>query len=237
MTMETADYCREIEAYLCRRNEGHLVRIVGPAFERVCGWADMGIPLKVVYRGIDAYCERVQARGGRRRPARIEFCEADVLELFDAWRRAVGVPGGAPSDDRAEADEPASRKPALTAHIERAIARLTTLRGRPARPPVLDPVIDAAVRELERMHEQARQSRGDARLRLVEELAQIDRRVVEASRAAVDDEMARALEREAEAELAPFGARLTPEARARAAAAAFERLVRETLGVPVIAYE
>ncbi len=238
MTMETADYCREIEAYLCRRNEGHLVRIVGPAFERVCGWADMGVPLKVVYRGIDAYCERVQARGGRRRPARIEFCEADVLDLFDAWRRAVGVPGGEPAEGAAaEADEPVSRKPALTAHIERAIARLTTLRGKTARPPVLDPVIDDAVRELERMHEQARQSRGDARLRLVEELSRIDRRVVDASRAAVDDETARVLEREAEAELAPFGARLTPEARTRAAAAAFERLVRETLGLPVIAYE
>ena len=32
-------YCREIEAYLCRKNDGHLVRIVGPAFEQVCGWA------------------------------------------------------------------------------------------------------------------------------------------------------------------------------------------------------
>ena len=33
------DYCRQVEAYLCRKNDGHLVRIVGPAFEQVCGWA------------------------------------------------------------------------------------------------------------------------------------------------------------------------------------------------------
>jgi hypothetical protein len=61
--------------------------------------------------------------------------------------------------------------------------------------------------------------------------------VLEASAAVIDDSTASALRQEAESELAPFGSRLAPEARARAAAAAFERLVRETLGVPVIAYE
>ena len=40
-------YCREIEAYLCRKNEGHLIRISGPAFEQVCGWARQGVPLTV----------------------------------------------------------------------------------------------------------------------------------------------------------------------------------------------
>src|SRR5215210_8198432 len=89
--MDPVEYCREIETYLCRKNEGHLIRIVGPAFEQVCGWATMGVPLKVAFRGIDQYCERYYAKGPRRRPVRIEFCEADVLELFDSWRRAVGV--------------------------------------------------------------------------------------------------------------------------------------------------
>jgi hypothetical protein len=50
-----------------------------------------GVPLKVAFRGIDRYCERYYAKGPRRRPVRIEFCEADILDLFDAWRRAVGV--------------------------------------------------------------------------------------------------------------------------------------------------
>lgn len=238
MTMETAEYCRDIEAYLCRSNEGHLVRIVGPAFERVCGWAEQGIPLKLVYRGIDQYCERYRARGPRRRPVRIEFCESDILDLFDAWRRAVGVSGrDAAGKAPPEATEPASRKPALTSHIERAIARLVTLRSKPVRPVVLDAVIDEVVRELEQLQARARQIRGEARERLVDELGRIDRRVIDASSAAIDETAARELRREAEAELAPFGSRLTPEARARAAAAAFERLVRETLGVPVIAYE
>ena len=57
---------RDVEAYLCRKNDGHLIRIVGPSFETVKGWAEQGIPLKIALRGIDRCCERAQARGGRR---------------------------------------------------------------------------------------------------------------------------------------------------------------------------
>ena len=41
----TQRYCRDVEAYLCRKNDGHLVRIVGPAFDTVCGWASRGVPV------------------------------------------------------------------------------------------------------------------------------------------------------------------------------------------------
>ena len=234
--MDAAEYCREVETYLCRKNEGHLVRIVGPAFEQVCGWATRGVPLKVVFRGIDQYCERYYAKGPRRRPIRIEFCEADVLDVFDAWRRAVGVStaAGAETDDR---EEPAPRKPTLTLHIERATARLVTVRDGAGRCAALDEAIDGAVRELEAMQGEARSARGEARARIIEALAGLDRRVLAASTAAIDPSTVGALRREADAELAPFGSRLSPDARARAAAAAFERLVRETLGIPVISYE
>src|SRR4051794_28620234 len=94
-----------MEAYLCRKNDGHLIRIVGPAFEQVCGWAQRGVPLNVAYRGVDRYVERYYAKGPKRRPVRIEFCEADVLDVFDEWRRAVGVTawgGGSVSRDGAD---------------------------------------------------------------------------------------------------------------------------------------
>ncbi len=64
--MEPGAYCREIEAYLCRKNGGHLIRIVGPAFERVCGWAQAGVPLQVVVRGIDRKLGRFLAAGRTR---------------------------------------------------------------------------------------------------------------------------------------------------------------------------
>ena len=84
-------YCRAIEAHLCRKNDGHLIRISGPAFDLVRGWAEQGIPLRVATSGIDRTFERYYAKGPRRRPVHITFCEADVLEAFDAWRRATGV--------------------------------------------------------------------------------------------------------------------------------------------------
>ena len=85
------EYCREIESYLCQKNGGHLIRVVGPSFEMVSKWAADGVPLKVAFRGIDRYCERHDKKGPRRRPVRIDFCEADVLDVFDEWRRALGL--------------------------------------------------------------------------------------------------------------------------------------------------
>ena len=46
---------------------------------------------QIAQRGIDRYFERYYAKGPRRRPVRIEFCEADILDAFDQWRRAVGI--------------------------------------------------------------------------------------------------------------------------------------------------
>ena len=124
-------YCREVEAYLCRKNDGHLVRIVGPAFEQVMGWSTRGIPIRIVFRGIDRYFERYYAKGPRRRPARIEFCEPDVLDLFDEWKRAVGVGAASSPDDEADDEESgvSRKRGTLAAHLERVVAKLTTLRG------------------------------------------------------------------------------------------------------------
>jgi hypothetical protein len=229
--VDPTDYCRAIETYLTRKNEGHLIRIVGPAFEQVCGWAAMGVPLKVAFRGIDQYCDRYYARGPRRRPVRIEFCEGDILDLFDNWRRAVGVAAAAGVDPAGEA---APRKPALAAHIERVIARLATVRAAGNRSPGFDGAVDSSVRELERLAGDARRARGEQRTRIIERLADLDRALMDAAAREVDAPTSAALRLEAEAELAPFGSRMAPDARAQATTAAFERLLRESLGLPVV---
>jgi hypothetical protein len=90
-------YCRAIESHLCRKNDGHLIRIAGPTFDLVRGWAEQGVPLKVALTGIDRTFERYYRKGARRRPLQVSFCEADVLDVFDDWRRALGLFGAAPS--------------------------------------------------------------------------------------------------------------------------------------------
>ena len=93
--MDLSEYCRTIETHLCRKNDGHLIRIAGPSFDVVARWAADGIPVKVAVGGIDRYFERYYRKGPRRRPVKIDFCDNDVRDLFDEWRRATGVTAGA----------------------------------------------------------------------------------------------------------------------------------------------
>ena len=231
---DPGEYARQVERYLCQKNRGHLIRVVGPAFEMVCGWATTGVPLKIALRGIDRCCERLEARGPRRRPVRIEFCEADVLDAFDDWRRAVGVTESAGQD---QAPGPEPRKPALSAHIERVIARLAHARGTGKADSPLHDRIDQLIRELEALARSASRVRGEARATVVATLAQLDRALVEAAVGRLDDSRRSTLRAEAAEELAPFGSRMPADAKARALEAAFERLAREAAGLPDLRYD
>jgi hypothetical protein len=226
------DYCRQIEAYLCRKNEGHLIRIVGPAFEQVCSWAARGIPIKVAYRGIDRCVERYYAKGPRRRPVRVEFCEADVLDVFDEWRRAIGVPAAVANGDD---DEAHRRHGSLPAHLESVIARLTSLRAGDDR--ALASTIDAVVRELDGARAGAKTLRGEARSRLLERLRMLEQDLSQAARLRLDEATLREIEAEAEGELAPFRDRMPADAYERARTACVDRIVRSRARLPVMTFE
>jgi hypothetical protein len=233
-------YCHEIEAYLCRKNDGHLMRIVGPSFELVSGWAARGLPLKIAYRGIDRYFERYYRKGPRRRPVRIDFCEPDVLEAFDEWRRAVGIAAssaGGAEDAAAAPDANMDRRgPSLPAHLERVVLRLTAARANGGVGQEFDDVIDRVARELDAARADARGVRGDARRALVNRLSVLDEELLQTARAALDEATRVALTREAEDELSGFRDRMPPDAFTRSREAAVDRLVRERLGLPVLAF-
>lgn len=242
MGVESPDqYCRAIEAYLCRKNDGHLVRIVGPAFEHVVGWATKGVPLKVACSGIDRYFDRYYAKGPRRRPVRVEFCEADVLDAFDEWRRAVGLPGLAATGPASAlagtetSEEPHRRQASLPAHLDRVIARLTTLRGGADRS--LDEVLDALIRELDAARMGAKSLRGDARHAFLDRLRQLDGELLVALRSRFDPSALGELEAEADAELALFRDRMSSEAFGQSRRAAVDRLIRERRRLPTIAFD
>jgi hypothetical protein len=225
-------YCRDIEAYLCRKNDGHVIRVTGPAFERVSQWADAGIPLKVVCAGIDRYFERYYRRGPRRRPVRIEFCEADVLDAFDDWRRAVGV--AQPADETSR--EPSRARVSLAGHIERTIAHLTALRASSERTRMLDAELERIGRALDRLQPIARHARGPSRDDVLVTLVDLDRELMSAVMAAVNPDVVTTARDEARAELAPFRARMAPDAYDRACTAAIERHVRAHFGLPTVSF-
>jgi hypothetical protein len=185
------------------------------------------VPFKVACRGIDRYFERYYARGPRRRPVRVEFCDADVLDVFDEWRRAVGVP----AVDAA----PESKHGSLPAHLERVIARLTSLRAGDARP--FDPVLDELIRELDAARGAAKGLRGEARHAFIERLRTLDSELIAAARAACDPHTIDELLAEADRELSPFRARMPASAYEQSREACVNRLVRDRLRLPVVAFE
>jgi len=150
--LDIAEYCREIETYLCRKNDGHLIRVVGPSFDVVSAWAARGVPLKIAYAGIDRYCERYYRKGPRRRPVKIDFCDADVLDVFDDWRRAVGITQESVASSQesvvsqqesvASGQSSGDGKRSLPAHLERVLLRLSSARARDSLGVEFDAVVD-----------------------------------------------------------------------------------------------
>jgi hypothetical protein len=229
-TQPIDEYCREIETYLCQKNDGHLIRVVGPSFGVVSGWAEQGVPLKIAFAGIDRYFERYYRKGPRRRPVKIDFCDADVLDVFDEWKRAVGAQSSVVSPQSS-----VSRQ-SLPQHLERVVLRLTQARVNGSLGDEFDALIDRAAAELDAARAKAGGLRGEARTALLDRLAALDAEVVAKARATLDEIARSALAREAEDELAGFKSGMAAEAFARAREAAIDRLVRERVKLPTIAF-
>lgn len=231
-------YCRQVEAHLCRVNGGHLVRIVGPAFELVAGWAREGIPLRIVLHGVDRTVTRLTAKGPRRRPVRIEFCEADVRDAHDQWRKAVGVRvarAAAHGPDAADPGAPPpSRQGSLPKHLERVLVRLSALAATRDLPPELRRAVESTIAAVDTCLDAARGARGAARLALVEQLASIDAALVAAAVDALDEATRSGLEAQVVRELAPYRATMPPDAFVTAAQALRGELARRHHALPQV---
>jgi hypothetical protein len=124
----------------------------------------------------------------------------------------------------------------LPAHLERVVLRLTQARVNGSLGDEFDALIDRAAAELDAARAKAGGLRGEARTALLDRLAALDSEVVTQARATLDESARSALAREAEDELAGFKSGMTAEAFARAREAAIDRLVRERVKLPTIAF-
>jgi hypothetical protein len=238
--LDPGEYCRAIEAHLCRKNDGHLIRIVGPAFDVVCRWATRGVPLTIACQGIDQYFERYYATRARRRPVQVQFCEGDVLALYDDWRRSVAGSAGFRTRDgdvETGSSSPSVHEGAghgtLPAHLERVIARLTVLRGRGV---LDDDLLDRVVREVDAIRSVARTLRGAARDQALERLRDLDRQVLAGAGEAIPATDLRRLRDDAERGLAGYRDRLSPDAYDQAVRVATDRLLRAQVRLPELTY-
>lgn len=243
---EIGEYCRRVEDHLTRANAGHLVRIVGPGFELVREWAMAGVPLSIVYRGIDDKAER-HREGQAKRPLRIEFCAGDVRALYDRWRRAVGLwvadgaevtEEGPEEADRSSAAGPEAsvspRRPSLTKHIDRAIEKLSRIGGRMDLPVELRDACDRVLQSLVELRNSAAKVRGEARAALAAQLAPLDAELAAAVREHAPDALRTPVATEAVADLAPYRQRLPAETWQRSVDITTDRMLRDRLGVPLL---
>jgi hypothetical protein len=231
-------YCRAVETHLTQVNGGHLVRIVGPGFELVRRWAADGVPLSVVFRGIDSKAARHRA-GAARRPLRIEFCEEDVRDVFEDWRRAIGVApmaGGdatpESSDDLAGGESANMARRTATRDLDRAIDRLSRAAGRLDWPEALRVVLGARLEVLTAIRGDLRGARGEARAPLLGRVVEGDRAFASELRASAPPAAVADARAAAERELASYRARLSPAAWSEAVDATADRLLRHHLGLP-----
>jgi hypothetical protein len=229
-TQPVDEYCRQIETYLCQKNDGHLIRVVGPSFEIVSGWAEQGVPIKIALAGIDRYFERYYRKGPRRRPVKIDFCDADVLDVFDEWKRAVGAQSSVASPQSSVS------RPSLPSHLERVVLRLTSARVGGSLGDEFDAVIDRVAAELDTARAKAGGLRGEARQALLDRLSALDAELIRQARLSIDAGAMAAMTRAAESELAGFRGGMTADAFARAREAALDQLVRERLKLPAIVF-
>lgn len=249
---ELGEYCRAIETHLCQVNHGHLVRVVGPAFDIVKRWHADGVPLKIAFRGIERRAARADRSARQaispRRPLRLEFCEADVLDVFGEWRRAIGFalsvlpgqerePGEADSgpyltepdqDDAAHG----GRTPSLPKHLERVAMRLSSfLASESAAGPALRARVTSTLEAVERLRGSGR-ARGDARRAALDELGTLDATLVASL---LEDAPAGWLDearRDARTELSAYESRVPAVEFTRLVDRAAQRLLRSRLQLP-----
>lgn len=231
--LDLGEYCRKVEQHLTRVNGGQIIRVTGPSFDLVRRWAADGIPLAVVYRGIEAKAERHHV-GRSKRPLRLEFCEHDVQALFEEWRRAVGV-WTSGEDSTGDVHESAGERRGVSPgrQLDRAMERLTAAAGHLDRPAVFRERVAEILVDVSDLRERIRTTRGEARRLLTARIVDIDQAIAAAARL-VDPPLVLRAEQEAEAELAPFRTRLAPDAWKQSVRAAADRLLRASCGLPVL---
>jgi hypothetical protein len=231
--VDIAEYCRAVESYLCQKNDGHLIRVVGPSFEVVARWATDGVPVKIAFGGIDQYFERYYRQGARRRPVRIDFCDGDVRDVFDRWRRATGLMASASNGDGEERRE--HKGPSLREHLERGLMRLTDARVGGRLGAEADRLIDEVSRELELVRQTPRGPRGEVRQEILARLSVADNELLTLARQSLDASALSDAERAADEELEGFRTRMPSDRFANVRARAVDRVIRERLALPTLA--
>lgn len=215
------NYFTEIEEYFVRKRGKHL--LVSPLdWSLIESWKQLGIPLHVVFRGIDQAFQKHEARGSQKRINSIFYCQPSVIECFEEFRRARIGEAEIPKD------EGESRGQKLLPAIQRLEEQLQTAAGR-------FPDREAISRVRLRLSELVAEVTGGRlpSLPAVEETLQTgDAILIEGARRRLDPDRLKEFEKDARRELKMYKKKVSPEMYVRIQDNYIKRRIREEFGLP-----
>ena len=237
--MDSGSYCREVESYLCRKNDGHLIRIVGPAFQIVTEWVVGGVPLSIVCRAVDRVYSRYHAKGERHHPLRIEYCENDVKDLFEEWKRAVGIDTVRTGSENKHGDRDSVTdytRRSLVAHLEGVIARLAEWDHDDVSVE-LRATVSNILAEVRALDVEVKVAHSGERHGIIDQLESLELNLLDGVRNTAGDVLRSRLRKDAEREVDPFRNRMAPDTFRSVVSSSIDRLLIEYLKLPRISYE
>ena len=215
------NYFTEIEEYFVRRRGKHM--LVSPLdWSLIETWKQAGIPLHIVFRGIDRALEKRGSGAGGRRINSISYCQPAVMECFEEHRQAAI--GESPGPGHAVGDNATALALALEGLQDRLHAAAV---GFPE-----GEVVGRVTRILNDLLEEIAAGRAPAMPVLEESLQACDSILLESARRHLEPERIEAFRREAEKEVKVYKKRVAAEMSRRIEANLLNRWIREAFGLP-----
>ena len=219
------NYFTEIEEYFVRRRGKHL--LVSPLdWSLIESWKQMGIPLHVVFRGIDAAFEKRKPQQPTSRINSIFYCQPAVMECFEAHQQAMV--GQAEEGGEQERSRSADKADKVVQSLARFQTELEQAAVRFPSPETLNRVQEI-LGELRREQES---NPGLSSSAVESSLQTCDKLLLEACRAHLPDEAKTEMEKEAARQLKIYKRRVSAEMYRLIRQNFLNRGLREHYGLP-----
>lgn len=225
-------YWEEIERYFSKKR-GNALILSPKDWPLVTSWQERGIPLELIYEGIDkafARLEEHQNPAQRRTIRTLTYCKYDIEELWKAWE------GIEPETPRPSLEEPGRRvvaeKQKLVTKLRSVASQLQKTAQNPQYDCVQDYLLASANTLEQRMAEIDDIEDEAALLRIKQKIHEDEQQLIGWLEQAIDSETRRRLLEQAENRLASHKQNMKENAYQETLRIAFLQLLRDTYPLP-----
>jgi rRNA-processing protein FCF1 len=222
-------YFSEIEDTFIRRRGKHLM--LSPIdWALIESWKERGVPLHIALRAIEHAFDSHAARKHKRTVKTLLYCQEEVEAQYAEWLESrVGSHEEVPGETE---DQTQFSRAAITTHLDRSIAELTTQRDAAASGIDLREALARAVNLLAAIKEEYESATHADTRKLEESLSGIDRMLDDAIRKTVAEARMQAIEAEVDAQIKPYKRHMEKAVFAQTRDNLLRKRLREHFGIP-----